>query len=341
MTKISYIHGIGNVDRSEFADRSALVPEQNFINYTALTDGELRVTLLADQANLLAAMYPENKELQRAKGMLVDALYRGLHTAPLPQGIFTGQLATVVSELRRAKKDTQPAVGQIFGRANGLGSGIGDPLIPYEICFRNILDGSEDPVCAKMNAIKKIFNENLEKSGHHILYKFVTNPNATTATVAAKSLNHRAVVATFSKITKVAESTMSMWVRNGIVRQNAIKKVGAVQPEATIKIMKENPSVSGIGVLPAIVIPLIQVIVAAIVATAGLVAALKQKDPQQSALFDQFQGLGTGVFGPEFQDWNQDGVIDQNDVPPDQTSGAGNDIAIPLLAAGAAFLLLK
>lgn len=343
MTQISYIHGIGADERK---DRAALVPGQSFIDYTAMTDGELRLTLLADQVNMLAAYYPEDKDLQKAKALLVDTLYKGLHRSPLPGGIHTGTIATVVKEIRFAQDATRPAAGQIFGRVNGIGGGIGDPLIPYEDC--NIYQeneygemkptGSVDPSCIKNNNIKKILNDNLEKSSHHLLYEFVANPNSAPQTVAIKTQSHRAAKATLSKISKLSQDNMRLWMRNGIIRQNTKRGAGAIQPEPTIQIFKENAGVSGIGVVPAIV-PILQAVVAAIAAIATLVAALKQKDPQTAALWAQLQGIGTGVYGPEGTDWTGNGP-----PPPGGSGGAtgeGQDYLPILLLGGAAVLLMK
>ena len=312
MTHISYIAGIGS---DEYKDRSVLVPTQSYIDYTALTDGELRLTLLADQVNILSAFYPEDQDLQKSKNILVDALYKGVHRTALPGGVHAGILATVVKELRFARENVKPAAGRIIGRKNGIGSGIGDPLIPYDDCTiyqeneygQMVATNDVDPDCLKNNNIKKILNENLEKAGHHILYEFVSNPNAQPATVAAKTLNHRAVKATVSKVSKLSQDNMRLWLRNGIIRNNAARGAAPMQPEMTIDQFKaKSVAVSGVGFLPAAVV-IIQCIVAAIAATATLVSALKSKDSQTAALWNQFQGIGTGVFGPETYDWQGGG----------------------------------
>lgn len=348
MTQISYIAGIG---ADEFKDRGLLIPERNVVNYTAMTDGEMKLTLLAEQVNMLAAFAPEDKDLQKAKNILVDALYKGVHRTPLPGGIHTGTLATVVSAIRQAQRNTRPAAGKIFGRVNGIGQGIGDPLVPMADCTTSFWDDSsngwivgDDPECMKLNKIKKILNDNLEKSSHHILYEFVKNPNATTPTVAAKSLNHRSVNATLSQISKVNNTNMISWVRNGIIRNNAIQGAGAIQPEKTIEIFKEKHAVSGIGAFP--IVAIIAAIAAAITATAQLVASLKQQDPQQAALWNQFQGIGTGVFGPEGEDWQgwqkipPGTQLPPGTKPPGTTGEAETDYLPLLLLGGAAALLL-
>ena len=358
MTQISYIHGIGKTDPGEYRDRAKLVPPQNYMNFTALTDGELRLTLLADQANILSAMYPENKVLKRSKNILVDALYKGVHNNPLPSGIYTGELATVVSAVRQAREDVRPAIGQIFGRRN-LGKGIGDPLIPYEDCQQYQENeygqlygtGNYDTSCLKANAIKKILNDGLEKSSHHILYEFVKNPNTQPQLVAIKYQNHRATKETVSKITKLNVENMRLWLRNGVIRHNALKGAGPLQPENTIDVfravsLEEQGKVSGIGVIPVAVL-IIQAIAAAVGACAALVAAFKQKDQQTAALWDQMNGIGTGAFGPQLQDWNMDGVIDEQDqILQNQQNNTGSgllesDLAIPLIIGGTAYLLLK
>ena len=343
MTQISYIHGIGKTDPGEYRDRAKLVPPQNYMNFTELTDGELRLTLLADQANILSAMYPENKVLKRSKNILVDALYKGVHNNPPPSGIYTGELATVVAEINKARQETWPAIGQIFGRKD-LGAGIGDPLIPYDICDLNFVTGMQDPKCAKLNAFKKILNDNLEKSGHHLLYEFVKNPNQQPQTVAIKTQSHHATKAVIAQITTVSQDNLRLWMRNGVIRQNAAKGAGPLQPENTIDVFKKASTVSGIGVLP-VAIVIIQVITAAIMAAATLVAAFKQKDPATAALWAQMNGIGTGAYGPEETDWET--------IPPGGGGGGGggsdntgsdlleSDLAMPLIIGGVAYFLLK
>lgn len=352
MTKISYIHGIGATDPGEYRDRGKLVPPQNYINYPALTDGELRLTLLADQANMLAAMYPENKELLRSRQILVDALYKGLHNTPLPTGIFTGNLATVISEIRKAQKDTRPAVGAFYGRKN-VGRGIGDPLVPLSDCQKeafvppHYMDDFKYKACQLQNEYKKILNDKFEKSSHQLLYDFVANPNAVPPVVTVKATNHRLARGTVHTITKISMDNLKLWERNGIIRYNSLAGgVGPRHPEETIQILKENAAMSGIGVVP--IAAIILAIAAAITAIAQLVSSFKAKGPDTTALWNQLQGIGTETYGPQLQDWNMDGVIDQQDqvIENQQNNNTGsglleNDLAIPLLVGGAAYLLLK
>ena len=352
MTKISYIHGIGQVDTSEFKDRGQLVPGQSYINYTALTDGELRLTLLAEQANILASMYPENKEIQKSKNILVDALYRGVHRYALPGGIFTGQVADVVAEVRRARQNTAPASGFIFGRQNMM-SGIGDPLIPYEDCEQYQENeygemkptGNFDQSCLKKNALKKILNDGLEKSSHHIMYEFVSNPNEQPSLVAVKTQSHRASTAIIGKVVQVKRDDIRLWERNGVLRRNAQAGLGAIQPEGAIGFLKKEASMNGIGAVEAaVVIGILKLIGLAISAAATLIMAFKQQDPNKAGLFNELQGIGTGVFGPELEDWQK-----PPGTPPPGGGGDGggssdllnNELAIPLLVGAGAYLLLK
>lgn len=348
MTKISYIHGL---DAEERRQRAGEIPGPSYINYTALTEGELQLTLLAEQVQMLAAYYPEDKELQKSKNLLIDALYRGVHRAgALPGGIVTGRLATVVAAIRNARNLARPAAVEITGRKKAISGGIGDPLIPYEDC-EVIVDDPNDPLgvwsytdneCIKRNNIKKILNDGLEKGSHHILYEFVTNPNAAPSIVAVKTQNHRAAVATISQISKLSQTSMKMWVRNGVIRHNLIQGAGALQPEETIATIKSGATqVAGIGepLTAAALLAILKAIAAAIGAIATLVMLLKQKDPQTAALWNQFQGIGTGVWGPEQTDWYTGGG-----APPAGTQpGAGSDLEkyLPygLMLAGAYVLL--
>lgn len=350
MTKISYIHGIGQTDPSEYKDRAALVPPRSYINYTALTDGELRLTLLAEQANILAAMYPENKEIQHSRALLIDSLYKGLHNGALPVGIFTGNVAEVVSQIRRARTNTLPSIGKLYGRRNPA-KGIGDPLIPYDDCVviehEDPLTGwtwqeYEDPNCEKNNQFKSILNAHLEKASHHILYEFVTNANVQPGVVITKSVNHKAATSTIHQTTALGRENIRLWMRNGVLRHNAQKKAGALSPEITIQYLRENGGKS-IGIAPAVLVAIIGAIAAAISAAAQMVAACKQADSASAALFNQLQGIGTETWGPEGPDWQID---DGNgggsgSTTTESNSFFDNDLAMPLLVGAGAYLLLK
>lgn len=357
---ISYIHGIGLVDTSEFKDRADLVPDQSFINYTALTKGELKLTLLAEQANILSAMYPENKALSRSKSILVDALYRGVHRYALPGGIFTGQVAEVVSEVRKARQNTTPASGIIFGRQN-LMAGIGDPLIPYEDCEQyqeneygqQVPTGNFNQSCLKKNALKKILNNGLEKSSHHILYEFVSNPNEQPTMVAIKTQNHRTSTAIIGKVAQVNREDLRLWERNGVLRHHGKAGLGPIQPEGAIGFLKKEASMNGIGIgspEAAVVIGILKLIGLAISAAAALIVAFKQQDANKAALFNELQGIGSGVFGPQIGDWNKDGVIDQKDKDlldqmkkkkEEEDNEKKNALLIPIAVAAGAYFLMK
>ncbi|MDV7397209.1 hypothetical protein RZS08_37760, partial [Arthrospira platensis SPKY1] len=166
--------------------------------------------------NILASFYPEDKEVQKARGILIDTLYKGLHRAPMPTGIYSGKVATVAKAMKQARKLTQPANGKmIFGRNGGVGGGIGDPLIPMNDCATiiNSLEGPSDPkwssaqaayqACIKENKMKKLLNDHLEKSSHHLLYEFVKESeiNSSPVTVAVKATNHRIGTGVLNQVT--------------------------------------------------------------------------------------------------------------------------------------------
>jgi hypothetical protein len=347
MTKISYIHGIG-ATAEERKQRAAEVPGPSLIDYTKWTEGELQLVLLAEQINMLAAYAPEDKELQKSKQILQDVLYRGVHRAGgLPGGIFTGRLATVLAAIRNARQLARPAAGEITGRKNGISGGIGDPIIPYEDC-QVVVDDPNDPLgawtytdaaCVKRNEIKKILNDNLENSAHHILYDFVANPNLTPPIVAVKTQNHRAARATLSQISKLSSTSLKMWIRNGVIRNNIAQGAGAIQPEDTIATLKSG-AIAGIGepLTAAALVAIIKAIAAAISAASALVLLLKQKDPQTAALWNQLQGIGTGVFGPEQNDWYT-GAGGGNETQPGTAGDIEKLLPYGLILAGAYVLI--
>lgn len=356
------------IDPSEIHDRSLLVPEKNLINYSAWTEGETKLALLAEQANILASFYPEDKEVQKARGILIDTLYKGLHRAPMPTGFHSGKVATVVGAIRKARKQTQPANGQmLFGREGGIGGGIGDPLIPMTDCSSiiNNLEGPSDPnwsssqalyqECAKENKMKKILNEHLEKSSHHLLYEFVKSSevNNYPATVAVKAINHRIGTDVLHQVTKLSRNNIRLWMRNGVMRHNVLEGLEPLPPEDSINLLRNNPkfkeAINGIGVVETATIALIiaiaklvGAIAAAITAAAGLIMLLKKNDSASAQFWQQTQGIGTETWGPGENDWQGGGEAPPGSLPP----GAGldgSDQSLPLLLIGGGlglFLLL-
>lgn len=137
MTEIRSITG---VPENEVAQRSAMVPKLGYIPYMSLTEGEMRLALLAQQAKMYAAYYGD-KQYDRAAQMLDNALYQGVSNGVRFVGALYSTLEQyVASEISRASRLSKPASNGILlerpgmMRPNGALSGIhvGDPILPHD-----------------------------------------------------------------------------------------------------------------------------------------------------------------------------------------------------------------
>lgn len=331
MSKISYIAGI---PEDEYQDRASNLPEKPVHNYMAMTEGEFSLSLLAEQLDILGSFYPEISEYEAAKQQVYKALRKGVHQSPISRSNIAGVPDFVGNQILRAKRLTAPA-SKVFQRREGIGF---DPLVELSDCNdlavyeqdefgRYMTNSVQYNECIKHNQYKKILNEHLEKSSHHILYNFVKNPNAQTATVAAKTVDHRGVIALWNKLSGISESNFKTWLRNGVMRNNATQGTEPFQPEETIELFKANAikgddeSIGDPATVLA-VIAIVKAVIAAVTATAIMIRSLKPTDQQ---LFNQsFDTIGLSPFGPEDKDWKgSNGSYQQ---------GAGNENGNDLLS---------
>lgn len=348
MTKISYIHGI---PQNEMKDRGGEVPAQSFINYSGMTAGEMNLALVHEQLSMLAAFYPENREFQQGKSMLENALYRGIHGAPPAFGILSPGLQAVARSINKARRNNRPANGiAIVNRKSTRMGGIGDPLIPMKDCTEIVadLEGPSDPRWSSAQAAYKacvddqkyvpLLNKYLEKSSYHLLYEFSSLQDASQYNpVSVKRVLHKAGTTTIHKITKVQQENLRLWLRNGVMRSNASKSIEPLQPEQSISILRENAG-AGVGIDPITLIAIITAIAAAISAISKMVVDVKTASKNPYA-FQEVQGIGTGPFGPEGDDW----YVPPGTKPPGQTNEENglSNLAIPLAIGAGALLLLN
>jgi hypothetical protein len=341
MTQIAYIHGLSG-DQPGKAFKK--VPAQRGIDYKRMSEGELRLSLIAEQLNILGKYYNKPQYIE-AQNRIIDTLYKGLHVNTPFIGASAGAAMAMVSrEIKKARKMTQPA-GKILYR--NLSKGINDPLIPLEDCDSIWNDPKWEgmPVwekakkaaplmkeCAAQNEEAKIINTKLESSSHHLLYEYLI-PSGAPAVVAAKSVSHRNAVSTLASVTSLSRDNLRLWIRNGIMRKNAEAGADPFQPEKTIEILaneipdKENISGPFILALPKIILA----IGSAIAATATLISALDASKRNQ--IYATASGIGTSTFGPEESDW----VAGQSAATP----GGSDQNLLPLALAAGAFFLIK
>lgn len=372
MTKVSYIHGIkGGIPQNEWRDRGKNLPQRSYIDYGAMTDGEMKLSLAYEQFRILSAYYPESFEARRAAELLKDALFLGLHG---PKNRLSGaDLAPIRALIDKARSRTAPAafvldgresilqgLGEVierdaapmneFGLDGSTGNGVVDATLPpmpaYALkdcgkrggIFANKERKEAFDLCEQQNQYIRLLNEKLEKSGHHILYSFNANPNQSPQVVAVKTVNHRAAIEKWNEITGLSIDNIRNWIRVGIMRNNARVGVEPYQPEKTIEVFREGvieKNQPKLGEFITVAIAIISAITAAAGATAALINSLSARDSLRfkSSLGD----MGLPSFGPEETDYLGLGL--------NTTSGSGFDfkqLIIPAgIAAGAYFILLK
>jgi hypothetical protein len=354
MTKLSYIHGLpsaGYVPINEFADRARQVPQRSFINFSTLTEGELKLALALEQSELLASFYPENKEFRKISETLKNALYLGVHG---PSGEkYAGVENTYARRIiQLARTQRGPAAKLITDRENTL-QGPDEPLRKNALqeCGRppgkilgvfNTKKQKEWEKCMDQIGYQNLLNQKLESSAHHILYNFEKNPNSAPNSVAAKKVLHATAIYKWAEITGISADNIALWVRNGVMRGNTKQGLEPLQPEASIDLMRNAIPAkyeSGVGAIDPVtlglLIKLFVAITGAIGATATLLASLKAKDQLrfQSSLSD----MGLPPFGPEEGDW----ITDGQGRTAQQQGFLSSNLLIPAAGAAAAYLIFS
>lgn len=312
MTKISYIHGIGGVPQDEWQDRGLNVPKKSFIDYSKMTDGQLRLNLMNEQLSILSSFYPEEMQWKEGYKQLSDYLSSGVNGRKIGDRYL---LPFLKKEINRAKWMNVKA-----SRINGF--------IPIEDCskyenmmedvYGNITRNIKEPEysqCLRDNKYKNLLNEHLEESAHHLLYNYVANRNLEPSIVSSKSLNHTLAIQSLASITGLSETNLKMWIRTGIIRSNVSHGTTPMQPEKTIETMKigipyQNNSKVGepISVTILALIKIIGAITAAIAAASALVNNMHPTDQMKMQSASSYYGFPS--FGPEesdYADWNQPG----------------------------------
>jgi len=371
MTKVTYIHGVPDASRipvNELADRSKLVINKPYIDWSGMTSGELQLALLYEQLDIFSQYYPENPVFAANKNRILDVLASGLQkTSVQPAG--NDELSRLVTAtIKKAQRKTRPA-GFLLPKARKAGltdaaiagiRGIGNPVIPpidcseytttvlipqgnYDYESTVITDSAAYAACQHQAELVKLLNQHLEKAGHHLLYAYVGNPNAQPPVVAAKYVDHIKAINAFANITDLDLENMKLWVRNGIIRGNAQGGASPLQPELTYNTIKNywiNKNQEGIGdfgATAAIIIAIIGIISAAAAAAANIINAARAADRQQ--LQNEAHNMGTVAFGPQDVDFT--GVLPTGSTAADNPVIPGFDnniLLVGVLAAGGILL---
>lgn len=220
--------------------------------------------------------------------------------------------------------------------------------------------------CKIKREIEQLMNDGITKFGHHTLYGFLPNGgNKFPSTIITKRILQGAAHEDLARIAGSSKENMKIWLNTAIMRRNSEAQIGPVDQ------LESNVSVTGlpaeginefyalqkvrggnginpdtlamlikkygqpnIGVDPAtaklIIETLRAIFIALLAAAPAIISALNNK---KADAFAGARGIGTEAFGPQANDWNNDGI-------PDSASGSSNNlITFGLLAAGAYLLL--
>lgn len=318
MNEVVYIHGI---PRNEFPDRGKEVGGRPFIDYSVLTDGEFSAALLYEQLGILKAYYPELRaEYEAAQDKLLTSITRGVHLGAVDTATGYGDIMRLANKvLREAKYKNRPAAGKYpgIGEVPAFEPLVGPDCEPIleelRRVRRRLFAGKEKrevearlEACRQQNRLVAILNQNLEKSGHHILYAYASGSTAANySAVITKRVLHNNAIGGFHNISKVSQENLRTWIRNGVMRYNAQGGLEPLQPEQTIDLFKNavvGSQGEGVGVLDPVTVSLIVgLVVAALTATVDLIKALNQQERNQ--LLTNAQGIATEGFGPEDSDF--------------------------------------
>lgn len=373
------IHIIAGAKGQEKAQRAQQVPGRSFIDYTGMTAGETRLSLLADRMAIYMNYYPEVKEFRKAHDMLVNALYRGVHRMPSPSSLQWSQSEQAAAKaIRTAKWKTRPAGRNLQLRnRKSAGHGIGDPLVPLLDCEALNPFPTGDPTgsgydpntgpfdpgssggsggntqqyydCIQENVQRNILNQHLEESSFHLLYEYLSVAQANESPVAAIKRNkHRQAVQIIHEITGLDRSLINEWLRTGIIRSMVNQGENPTEPESCIESIRVNGrnggavvDYSSIGVDPMTVIVIIGAIIEILRNVVNLFVNLKNGVNQTPEHTFKWSEL-PDAGTPDF---NADGEdwFGIDEIIQDAATGATTLFASPssLLLLGGGFLLLN
>lgn len=355
MTRISEIHGIG---QDEFAQRGQNVATGGYFPYLSLTAGEMRLMLARQRAKIYADFYSDVPQYRQALTMIDNALHAGLSNGVNFVGAihddYLQQMARIIAS---ASRQTQPATRDgLLLRPQGIVRGIGQ-LIPYTERYKQCWEAAKKlPVlkqaaafakCSRQVTIEKIYNEAIEKTGHHVLYHKFPESKPMPSRVYTKLILQLGGVQGMAAVGDIQKSLMAEWVENGIVGKNAQIGVGpwgsvkagtalAPNPEKYLERFtgqsggassdKWRPGVNGIGVIDPVTVGLIVgAIVSALGAATSLITALRKEQATIKA-----EGFGTEAFSGKKTDWNEE----------DETGSLDTNTMLLLGGAAALFFLM-
>jgi len=377
MTKISYLHGIRQrphlqVKRLAKASNMRKEPRQRYLNFGALTEGELYLALLREQIEIQKGYYHSiDNDYQIALNEVEGALKKNLHKGVnigTPTGNVPESVSEVIRAVRRAKGMTRPAAGvwntdQLSLNGNARISGGFDPtdfdsnlLSSLECIFYPEPQypghdpASEYNKCMELKRFIDLMNTDFERSAPHHLYRYFTgNPNSETNIFSQKYSAHNQFMRNIKNLTGLSQSTVDLWGSNGIQREQFRKGGEPLYPEIANETHR-YAALSGnhddrIGD-PVTAIVAITGLIGAIV---GAIQATKQLFDRDNLQPNEKQRLKQGInlfdpgsefYSAQFEDYDFGGLSTGPGPGPTDT-GSSNTLMIGLAAGAAGLLLLN
>lgn len=326
-----------------------------YIEYSQMTEGELRLYLLGKQYELIASNSDAEEfygPAEKLKGLLEKGIHE-LSRFDSIRGIIreSGREhgAFLERQISEAMQMDYPAVmPRKFIPKGGIGQVNCEELLPDVQAFRDcIAEGGsvQEPTAPEgftleeVNTTERILNQHLAPSAHHLLYAFAQVEDLTSP-VSAKRVLHNNAIGAISEAAGLSEWNIRQWLRNGVI-EGTIKQPGgqAMQPEQAIKAVRQAADEGIGGITVAAVLAVLKAVSIAIAAAATLVQAFKASKTQK--IKQAAQGIGTPSFGPEKIDF-QAGFPGDPGAPGVQPPTQGGQIDwLPIALVGGGLLLLK
>ncbi len=306
------IHEIHDIPSNEFTSRgfeSRAVMQ--YIPYLSMTQGEMRLALLAEQARIYAKAFPELKQYATAATMLTNALNAGVSRGVSFVGRLDGPLLQKVArEITTASRQQRPASREGFMARKSIATGIG--VIPVQDRLKACLDaGGLSPSnvikCTSAAKIEQILNDGIIKSGHHMLYKNLKSSDNLPSDVNTKKIFQQSGVEGMALVGSLNVPLMYEWVETAILNKNVQGNVGPYSSRDTSFLLGNREHIGE----PITIGLITTLIVSALGAAAAL---LKELRATKAYAMSEAKGFGTASISANQEDWLNGGDGSSNNT---------------------------
>jgi hypothetical protein len=345
MAKIDYLHGVSAAvhtgrAKPSASERIANAPKsvlpKTFIDYTAMTEGQLTLGLLDQLTRLQSAYYGDPDGMYQKALNIIYQTAKDPHRISGHVGYIDPQLYGLMNYIEYARERSKPAgiasahIGdfasdrkaimdackharaeQAKTRTKNCGFPASHTCLEEnkraEAYIPKKLDGSvwnkNDLSVFIKNCSEQIFfmdayNQYLENTSPHLLYEFADR-SILTGTANFKANNHRLSNSTMARYSKLDRANIVLWERLGISRISASKGLADISPEGLIRQWRTvgKDQIGDPVTVGAIIF-------AAIGFASKLIDLLITK---QASIISDMRGFGSKEFGPEAGDFEGTG----------------------------------